>query len=367
MPVNDLQADAAPATGITEEDVIACIEMILGRTPDKTLVDYHLDLNFRDRVELGRYMLGTDEFRRLYNGDQADTIGSTDLWAERANAARIRKERLMSFGANAAGLLVETRHGPFVVDPEDSSVSASLLHHGTYAEDELELARSLITPESNVLVVGTHIGGLAIPLAACCRHLAAVEANPATQRLLDHNLLMNRCSNVVLYRAAASDKQETLQFLMNRDNSGGSKRKPTQDQVYYYYDSPAVVEIQAYALDNLIEERIFDLIIMDIEGSEYFALKGMNRILSNASALSMEFLPHHIVEVAGVSIDALIDVVEPHFSWMYVPSRNALFGKKEIRAEIKRMFDQGEGHNNLYFLKDVSEPWLITRGFDARS
>jgi hypothetical protein len=56
-------ADVAVPGGVTADDVIASIEMILGRTPDQALVDYHLTLGFADRFALGKYMMSTDEFR----------------------------------------------------------------------------------------------------------------------------------------------------------------------------------------------------------------------------------------------------------------------------------------------------------------
>src|SRR5215469_15327795 len=53
----------AAARGITADDVIAGIEMLLGRTPDAALVDYHLGLGFADRFALGKYIINTGEFQ----------------------------------------------------------------------------------------------------------------------------------------------------------------------------------------------------------------------------------------------------------------------------------------------------------------
>jgi hypothetical protein len=56
-----------PAPGrVGADEVIACIEMILGRTPDPALVEYHLKLGFADRFALGDYMISTDEFRSRF-------------------------------------------------------------------------------------------------------------------------------------------------------------------------------------------------------------------------------------------------------------------------------------------------------------
>jgi FkbM family methyltransferase len=79
---NVTTGDAAVATkstanGISANDVIASIEMILGRTPDVELVEYHLRLGFPDRFALGKHMLNTDEFR-------SGTRCPGPIWDERA-------------------------------------------------------------------------------------------------------------------------------------------------------------------------------------------------------------------------------------------------------------------------------------------
>ena len=177
-----------------------------------------------NRAELGKYLTSTDEFKNRLLGIKP----TSSIWEQKAQHAAERKERLKSFGSHACGLLVDTIYGLFAVDPEDASVSAALLQRGSYAENELRLLKELITQESNVLVVGSHIGAHVVPLAKNCKTLVSIEANPNTFKLLKANVLLNECSNVVMYNIAASDKKETIEFLLNRDNSGGSKRIPHQ-------------------------------------------------------------------------------------------------------------------------------------------
>jgi hypothetical protein len=47
-----LSAQGTQPDGVTAADVVACIEMLLGRTPERELVAYHLGLGFRDRIVL---------------------------------------------------------------------------------------------------------------------------------------------------------------------------------------------------------------------------------------------------------------------------------------------------------------------------
>jgi FkbM family methyltransferase len=294
------------------------------------------------------------------DADRQDNHEPTE-WQERARQALDRKSRLLSFGPNARGLLVTTKHGLFSVDPEDSGVSAILLHDGCYAEPEYMLAKSLISKKGDVLIVGAHIGAFAVPLSKDCNKLVAIEANPHTYEHLKTNLLLNCCSNVISYNIAAGDKREKIQFLLNTENSGGSKRKPVSVQPYYVYDDPQTTEIDAIPLDTLLEQRMFDLVLMDIEGSEYVALKGMQRILSCSKALSVEFLPHHLSFVAGVKVDDFIGTILPHFNWMYIPTDDRVVPKDQIVEKIREMYQAGENHAGIYFLKEISPRWLESR------
>jgi FkbM family methyltransferase len=212
-----------------------------------------------------------------------------------------------------------------------------------------------------VLIVGAHIGAFVVPLSKDCNKLVAIEANPHTYERLKTNLILNCCSNVTSYNIAASDKPGKIKFLLNTENSGGSKRKPVSLQLGYVYDDPQTTEIDAMPLDRLLEQQVFNLILMDIEGSEYFALKGMQRILSCAKVLSVEFLPHHLSFVAGVEVDDFIGTILPHFNWMYIPTHDRVVPKDEIVEKVREMYQAGESHAGLYFLKEIPPKWVNSR------
>ena len=94
---------------------------------------------------------------------------------------------------------------------------------------------------------------------------------------------------------------------MNTVNSGGSKRVPVNNHYMYTYDNPEVIDVEAHSLDNYLSNTSFDLVLIDIEGSEYFAMRGMKEILTNTKTLIVEFLPHHITNVAGIRLTDFLD------------------------------------------------------------
>ena len=262
---------------------------------------------------------------------------------------RTSKRFQRSLGHDVTGLIVDAKNGRFAVDPADLEVGAKLRLHGAYGMDEVERIAGLIDETSSVLVVGSHIGSLVIPIAKMCSKVVAVEANPRNYRLLETNIKLNDATNVEPHHVAASSKEEMIRFQMNTVNSGGSKRVPVHNRYIYTYDNPEVIEVQAYALDAYLDDHAFDLVLIDIEGSEYFAMQGMSSILGQTKTLIVEFLPHHITNVAGVVLDDFLAQVPEHFTKLTVPTKNATYDRGEGLDVLRRMFAAGEGDDGILF------------------
>jgi len=262
---------------------------------------------------------------------------------------RTSKRLTRRLGDGVSGLIVDAKNGRFAVDPADLEVGAKLRLHGAYGMDEVERIAGLIDETSSVLVVGSHIGSLVIPIARMCAKVVAIEANPHNYRLLETNIKLNDATNVEPHHVAASGKEETIKFQLNTVNSGGSKRVPVHNRYIYTYDNPEVIEVQACALDDYLGDHAFDLVLIDIEGSEYFAMQGMTSILGQTKTLIVEFLPHHITNVAGVALDDFLAQVPEHFTKLTVPTKNATYDRAEGTEVLKRMFAAGEGDDGILF------------------
>ena len=263
---------------------------------------------------------------------------------------KARKSRKMrkSLGTNIRAIITQSSNGLFAVDPEDLEVGEKL-RKGGFGLDEIERIKSLISDDSRVLIVGSHIGSLVIPISRHCKEVVAIEANPKTYELLSLNLRLNNIENVVSHNIAASEKTEIITFFLNTVNSGGSKRAPKQSHFMYEYDSPERVEIQAHALDTHLSNHAFDLVLMDIEGSEFFALKGMPKILQECKSLIVEFLPHHLRNVAGVDAQTFLKQIPERFTKVTIPSQNETLSREEAQAFLLKMFRDEKGDDGLIF------------------
>ncbi|OHC69807.1 MAG: hypothetical protein A3H93_12600 [Rhodocyclales bacterium RIFCSPLOWO2_02_FULL_63_24] len=250
-----------------------------------------------------------------------------------------------------SGIITSSEQGIFAFDLEDQLVGRSLRDSGAWGAAEVELASRLITTGDNILVVGAHIGTVAVALAKRCAHLTAIEANPANYKFLQCNLILNDVKNVDVRNLAAGDKSGKIPFVFSRHNSGGSKRYPVHTNPKYFHDNPSVTEVDAVALDEFLPPTNYSLILMDIEGSEYFALKGMQRMLQVSRALFVDFIPHHLRNMQAVSPEEFSALLEPHFDILFVPGLQAYVEQANFGAMLRRMYDIGVGQKQIVFLK----------------
>jgi len=254
-------------------------------------------------------------------------------------------------GDGVKSVIVESKNGTLAVDPRDLEVGLKLRNNGSYGLDEIARINELISTQSNVLVVGAHIGSLVIPIAKNCNKVVAIEANPNNFNLLKTNLHLNKTENVSIHNIAASSKQETIKFQMNVVNSGGSKRLPKNNEYMYRYDNPEVIEVQAHSLDEYLDDNNFDLVLIDIEGSEYFAMQGMEKILSNCNTLIVEFLPHHLKNVADVTVEQFLSLIPKQFTKLTIPSKNETHPIDIGGVVLQQMYNNKEGDDGLIFTK----------------
>ena len=266
------------------------------------------------------------------------------LGLKKIKSTRLRKK----LGQDVKAIITKSENGLFAVDPEDLEVGQKLRSAG-YGIDELERLKTLINKNSKILIVGTHIGALAIPLSKHCKEITAIEANPNTFELLEINLHLNHANNITPHNIFANDTPGKVEFLLNTVNSGGSKRKPKKDNYLYDFDNPEIIELESHKLDDYLPKHDYDLILMDIEGSEYFAMKGMNDILSNCKTLVVEFLPHHLKNVADIDVETFLSVLPGHFTKFYLPNHQQEHNISEVKTVLQKMYDANIGEDGIIF------------------
>ena len=231
------------------------------------------------------------------------------LWWRRCRL-KIKSWILSRLGKNISAVLVSRsdKSHIYLCDPLDNFVSRQLLKNGCYNPAEVETLSSRLRPADSCLVLGGHIGSIAIPLSDCCHSIEVFEPNPSTYRLLDLNIKLNQIRNMTCHQIGAWSSSTEIEFVQNIDNSGGSKRLPRKFDFDLRYDDPQIIKVPVVAVDGYFDKN-FDVVIMDIEGSEYEAIKGAFKILQSTRVFACEFFPRHLSDIAGVSERKFADLL----------------------------------------------------------
>jgi FkbM family methyltransferase len=268
-------ASKAGVGGVSADDVIACIEMILGRTPDANLVKYHLGLGFPDRFALGEYMIKTGEFRERYSLQSASLRPPPVFLGDR--------------------VLTHTHRGNVIyLIPLDLGLTPSILLHGTYEPHiEKAIVQSLRAGDT-VIDVGANVGYHTLAESTTVGsngQVHAFEANPEVIRLLKATMFVNGFSNwkgtgrVSLYENAALDRSGTITLASAPGHYGSGHVMSNTPRSSDYDSSYSIqVEVPAVALDDVLADRVgtVDLIHLDIEGSEPLALRGAQALINRS-------------------------------------------------------------------------------------
>ncbi len=224
---------------------------------------------------------------------------------------KLRRRMIGSYGV---AVLSRSENGLLLVPAGDVMVGRRLCFNGRYDPELLGFLLQRCEPGFQVLFVGAHVGALAVPVARQVSRVTAVEANPTTLDLLRMNIAVNRLENVEIHGFAAGDRNGEVSFLATKLNSGGSGLEMGEsNQWAYVYDEPEKITVPMKRLDDVFSDACFDLIVMDIEGAEPLALRGMSNVLKRSRGLLVEVYESHLRDVAKVSNDEFLALVAPFF------------------------------------------------------
>jgi FkbM family methyltransferase len=173
----------------------------------------------------------------------------------------------------------------------DRVIAVNLEAHGTFEPFETELVDRLLQPGDTVFDLGANIGYYTLLFARRVGpegRVFAFEPEPDNYRLLQQNVQMNGYRNVTLVPMAVSDWDQELQLFLCDANKGDHRAYDSGD------GRPSVV-VRATRLDSFFQgwEGKVALIKMDIQGSEWKALKGMRALLQRQEDVTLltEFWP----------------------------------------------------------------------------
>lgn len=216
-----------------------------------------------------------------------------------------------------------------------------------YERETTDLAKKIIKPGMIIIDIGAHIGyytRIFSKLVGKKGVVYAFEPEEENFNLLKKNV--KNLKNVKIIKKALSDREGFIDFYVSQNNTGLHSVLPSDLR-------KNKISMPAQTLDSFVEnEKIqkVDLIKMDIEGGEPFALAGAKNLLRQPSLMIiMEFTPSNF-NVSHVSpVDFLQNLSGLGFCIYRIKNQGELEQVQLKNLNIKELVAEKESIN--LFLK----------------
>lgn len=225
----------------------------------------------------------------------------------------------------------------------DDKDSLELRKNGIYENTETNIIRSILNYSDVVLDLGANIGYFTLIMAKQCKYVFSFEPDPINYNILSKNIELNKVENVELYQYAIGENIGKIDLHLCEFNTGMHRIYKSQ------YCKGGIIKVNMTTIDKLISDGIITdnikFIKMDLEGSEFGALRGMKNLLEERKpTVLMEFHPLGIEEYKAnpeeqynfmknfgykitLTLDPLIEIKdykELDYYTRYSPARNIL-------------------------------------------
>lgn len=160
------------------------------------------------------------------------------------------------------------------------------------SEDRFFVQR--IRPGEAVLDLGANVGLYSLlfaKLVGPSGSVLAFEPGPKSFKLLERNIKENGYKNIQAENSAVTDYSGAIDLFVCPTGESDNRVSGAID----YRNNWERVSVPCVAMDDYLAGRKIDLVKMDIQGSEFAALRGMRDTLRNPSIkIAMEFSPELI-------------------------------------------------------------------------
>lgn len=147
----------------------------------------------------------------------------------------------------------------------------------------LSMVRELVRPQMVVWDIGANVGLFAFAAASLGAQVVAVEADTWLANLMHRSVLLNKLPVTVL-PAAVSDQQGISKLYLSEEGKASNSLRG---------DGIAQTVI-AVTLDSLLDHFPAPHVLkIDVEGMEYSALSGAQRVLASRPHIFCEVTDHH--------------------------------------------------------------------------
>lgn len=252
-----------------------------------------------------------------------------------------------------------------LVSSKDEGIAAELALDGEHEPFGTKTLLSILQENMTIVDLGSNLGYYVLSESKHIKlkKIIAIEPNPETFSLLSENVRLNHCDEVELFNIGISDTDATLPFYVSKHSNICSI---TPKDVY-----ERIIEVPVLSLDSLLKrEKIkkVDLVRMDIEGHEIFAIQGMLSTLKTSKPwLCMEY---HSPQISAEDRETFIETLTKldyelkcfSFRWSdyYLFGKNIADPRKVLmQAPLREALEQSPTQTLLLYLAPKSTPFEL--------
>ena len=180
--------------------------------------------------------------------------------------------------------LVDTRHGRFLANPNDTYIGRALIEYGEFSELESQILLQLLPAGGTAVEVGANVGAHTVALArkaGAGGRIYAFEPQPVIFQNLCANLALNGLTNVYPHNQACGAAPDRMRFPdINYGvvgNFGGVSL-----EMLPHVETGMMIDI--VSLDSLGLRRC-DLLKIDAEGMEQPVIEGAVELIKKSSPI----------------------------------------------------------------------------------
>lgn len=230
----------------------------------------------------------------------------------------------------------------------EDTVGREIFKKGTYEdENSYFLINHLqLNAGDTFMDIGGNIGWYSILLDKSFPNIQiySFEPEPVNADCFRYNMKLNNSENIDLVEKGVSDiSGYKTMYVYKNSNKGRNSLLPINNF--------GTIEIEVVSLDNFVKDKHVKkvkFIKIDIEGYEYFALKGAQNTLAKTELLLMEFAPT-FMRKGNINPDDVLSFLAKQKFKPYV-LENGQLNKLPFEQLI-----QHEKNIDIYFLKEHQE------------
>jgi FkbM family methyltransferase len=189
-----------------------------------------------------------------------------------------------------------TSHGDFLINKIDY-IGNHIKNNGSWEFHLYEFYSQILIKEDICVDAGANLGYHAIQFGKLSKKVHAFEPQPMVYNQLCTNILFNDLDNIIIpYRVGLGDKESIAQmWSLENENLGdvynwGGRGIEHKDAAYISNEIREQDQIKIVPLDLFNIEHC-NLLKMDIQGYEWYALQGAKQFLSNKPVILLENNP----------------------------------------------------------------------------